>query len=304
MMMSKLTAILCMTMASCLSIITPAFSETIDTAIEEASFEDNSTYHLYDDVDLISTIKFEYGRPKIIIKLIYPQLASDTEQDAITQFNDLALQIVRNEINMFRNQVKAHAVNQKHLTSSQITNNFYMDFSSSFLKSKYDYMLSIRFSAQEVITGIKRAHQRYLALNYNLSKNQIMALSDLFSSGSNYLEILSQYAQSILSRRFPHSVLIIGGTAPNPENFKTWNIKANGLLLTFDSGTVAPYAYGSQTVLVPYSALAHIILPDSPIAACVANPATCVNKHFLTGGFIDEASNTRHRRFNPRLSQA
>ncbi|MCW5582533.1 MAG: DUF3298 domain-containing protein [Gammaproteobacteria bacterium] len=69
-----------------------------------------------------------------------------------------------------------------------------------------------------------------------------------------------------------------------------WNIKPNGLLITFETGKVAPYIYGPQTVLVPYSALMDVIPPESPIADCITHRSRCLSNNLLTGGFIDEAS--------------
>lgn len=61
----------------CLVSITSAFASDMD---DDSGLEDNMTFHVYDDVDLVSTLKFEYGKPRIIIKSVYPQLAALTER--------------------------------------------------------------------------------------------------------------------------------------------------------------------------------------------------------------------------------
>ena len=59
------------------------------------------------------------------------------------------------------------------------------------------------------------------------------------------------------------------GADPILENYRNWNITADGLLISFDPYQVAAYAAGPQTVLVPYGELQLVIDPHSPLAGFV-----------------------------------
>lgn len=267
---------------------TPAFAEDEDSGMEEST-----TFHVYDDVDLVSTLKFEYGIPRIVIKSVYPQLASETEHGGINRFNEIAMEIVKDEIANFRSRVKENSALQKKIPKKEVSNNLYIDYNTSYIKSKGDHIISIRISAQGYVSGLSHPYHRYQVFNYNLDKAQQIELSDLFLPQSNYLDVLSTYVSQTLSQRLKDTQRIAIGTAPILENFSNWNIKTNGLMFTFKESQVAPYMYGTQTVLVPYSALSGILSPESPIADCIEHRTRCLNNNLLTGGFIDEAANTK-----------
>lgn len=277
-----------------------AFSAFAAIADEDRGLEDNMTFHVYDDVDLVSTLKFEYGKPRIVIKSVYPQLVSETPHDGVYNFNELALQIVNDEIAQFRNLVKDNAAIQKKMDKKTVVNNLYIDYNTSSFKPAKDHIISIRFSIQGYVGGNKHPYHKYVTLNYNLDKNQRIELNDLFLPGSNYLNTLSEYSYSVLYKRLGNKSRS-GGAAPINENFMIWNMKPNGILITFGGSQVAPRGFGTQTILVPYSALTEIISPDAPIANCLQHPSKCRRNNLLTGGFIDEArnTNTSHGIFNP-----
>ncbi len=278
----------------------PVFADAGD---EDRGIEDNRTFHVYDDVDLVSTLKFDYGKPKIIIKSVYPQLASETDKDGIANFNELSSSIVQDEISQFRDLVKDYSLVQKKLPRSQITNNLYLDYDTSYIKSKHNHIISTRFTIKGDITGMPHAYHRHRVINYNLDASEEIELSSLFNPDANYLSVLSDFTGAALSRRLKDQSYIADGTAPRLENFQNWNIKSNGLLITFEEAKVAPYVHGTLMVLVPYSVLKDILSPDSPIADCVKHKRRCTNTNLLTGGFIDEAVNMNHRGFYPILSQ-
>ena len=278
--------------------LTPASAATVND--EDKGLEDNLTFHLYDDVDLVSTLKFEYGKPRIVIKSVYPQLASETPREGVDAVNALSQEIAKDQISQYRQRVKDNAAVQSKMNRKTITNNFYLDYNTSYLKPAHDHIISIRFSMQGLIGGNKSAYHEYTALNYNLDTNEKIELGSLFLPAANYLDVLSQYSYGVLQKHFPQNFQS-SGAAPREENFMVFNIKPNGLLITFNEGQVAPKEFGAQTVLVPYSALSEVLAPDSPINDCAHHPAKCMRHNLLTGGFIDEAVDTGHGRLNPVL---
>jgi uncharacterized protein DUF3298 len=285
-----------------LFLLTLSCATAADMADIDKSLEDSLTFHVYDDVDLVSTLKFEYGKPRIIIKSVYPQLASETMREGVDAFNAISLQTVKDEITRYRSLIKEYAPLQSKMNKKTIVNNLYIDYNTSYIKPARDHIISVRFSVQGYVGGKKQPYRDFLALNYNLDKNQRIELADLFIPNVNYLDVISQYVYGVLQKRFGNNMKS-SGAAPRVENYATFNLKPNGLLITFDEDAVAPRVFGAQTILVPYSALTQIIAPDSPIAVCIDHPQKCKRHNLLTGGFIDEAVNTRHGRFNPVLGQ-
>lgn len=266
-----------------------ADSNIINASAEDVVKDDSRVFHVYEGVDLVSTMKIQYGKPRIVVKSVYPQLASDTDEDNVSVFNDMALQIVQDEIAKFTAQVKDRAPYQKNMPKNKLSNNLYIDYATSYIKSKNNHIISVRYSIQGFIAGMAHPYHYHRVLNFNLDGNQELQLSDLFIPDSNYLDVISDYTRNALLRHLDNKDFVNAGTAAKPENFTNWNIKPNGILFTFDEYKVAPYVYGAQTVLVPFSALKKVLSPDSPIADCVKHKQRCRNNNLLTGGFIDEA---------------
>lgn len=280
---------------------------------DDTGRDDKQVYHLYNNVDLISTIKIQYDKPRIVIKSVFPRLAlheddngSNENATNLDNINTNISVLVDQAILDFKQYVHDNVSAQQALKKLKIRNDFYLDYNASFIKPNRTPIISIRFSTQGVVTGMAHPYHRYFVFNYDLESEENMTLDDLFEPDSDYLTVLSNYASSKLNRKLEDKQLITKGTAPVAENFKLWNLKSNGLLVTFDEGQVAPSYLGAQTILIPFSALKEIIASDSPLHKCVEKKRCGTD--ILTGGFIDEANNsrainTRHRRLNPILSQ-
>lgn len=264
---------------------------------DNESRDDTQTYHVFDDVYLLSTLKMVYKKPRIVVKSVFPQLQSDSNADGILEFNEAAKDLVEEEINGFVSQVI-----QSNKTSSKAKNYLYIDYSTSAIQSGSHHILSIRFAIQGFIAGLNSSYHYYRVFNYDLENKQKMELQDLFKPDSNYLDLLSNYSENILNRRLAHKEFIGERTAAKDENFKNWNLKPRGLVITFNEYRVGPYHADAQTVIVPFSVLKKVLSVQSSIAQC-AFRKKCGRKNLLTGGFIDEAVNAHHGFLNPVLRQ-
>lgn len=306
---------LCLTAMSLLT-LAPSSMAT-DASDDDTGRDDKQVYHLYNNISLLSALKIQYDKPRIVIKSVYPQLQTEdpdesttdeTQADATTDidtFNDRVTTLVQQAIADFKNYVTEN--NPLQQTLKKRRNDFYLDYASSFVRPNRTPIISIRFSTQGVVTGMAHPYHSHFVLNYDLKNATELQLSDIFKPGSDYLTVMANYANPKLARRLKDD-FIPTGTNPTDENYKVWNIKANGLLITFDEGKVAPYYQGAQTVLIPYPVLAEVISPDSPLSKCTTNKRRCNADVILTGGFIDEADNSRvsdthHGILNPILSQ-
>lgn len=276
---------------------------------------DRQAFKIGKDLEMVSTIKFDYDKPKIIIKSVYPQLnnmngepIAETEmnrentvddiyteydkiagKDGLSNFNQLVAMIVQEEINAFKNEVKNKSSN------GDAKNRLYIDYDASIIRSGKSHLLSIRFSMQGSISGTYQYHY-HRSLNYDLENDQKIELQDLFKPDSNYLFTLSHFARHTLLRGNASQDVVLNGTSPVPINFDIWNLKPRGILITFDSRQVASHQQGTQTIIVPYAILKKIIAPSAAITGCIKHRYDCMEETIVTGGFIDEAQNQRDAR--------
>src|SRR3990167_2444101 len=267
---------------------------------EDDMHEKEQIYHIYEDINMIPTTNFAYSKPKITIKTTTPLLESQSLDINVDDFNQHVQQLIKEEVADFKDQVALNQPYQQFGTKQQ--NNLYIDFDTSVLNIHHHPMISIRFNVQGYVAGTSHPYHRHRVLNYDLSQGKTIELADLFNPTSNYVNLLSDYSSNLLLKRLPDKQKVIEGTGPALENYKNWNINPSGLLITFDESKVAPLAYGSQTVLIPYTLLKPIISVNSPIAACVKYRKKRSQNNILTGGFMDAAFNASHRAFDPILS--
>lgn len=130
-----------------------------------------------------------------------------------------------------------------------------------------DDLISVLFYVDGYVMGAAHPFHYAHTLNYDLGEARALTLADLFEPGANYLEVLSQYSLDDLRRQ---GVLEWeDGALPASENFQRWNLTPDGLLLSFDEYSVAPYAAGPQAVLIPYSVLEDLVDPGGALAPFV-----------------------------------
>jgi hypothetical protein len=140
----------------------------------------------------------------------------------------------------------------------------------SYLNVGYDVagvvngVLSVQIDVDSYSAGAAHPGHRTEVLNYVLATGRLVSLSELFRSGSNYLQVIADYCVLDLKRR--DALVFEEGALPTPQAYRNWNLQTGGLLITFDEYQVAPYAAGPQTVLIPYSVLRDILDPAGPLA--------------------------------------
>ncbi len=247
-------------------------------------------FHIYGDVNLLPTTRILYDKPRIVTRIVYPKIESVTQDKHIDDFNDAVTELTDGLADDYKKQVAELKDLQEGMSKAELHNNLTIDFDSSTVNANEAPLISVRFSAQGYIAGNAHPFHTYRVLNYDLDGGAKIELADLFIAKSNYLEVLSEYSRNVLSRRLSDKKMLEEGTEPKEENFKNWNIKPYGLMITFDEYQVAPYASGPQTVLIPYSAIKGILASDTPLDDCLKHQKRCFRNRLLTGGFVDEAS--------------
>lgn len=266
---------------------TSAFAWEDGGSDDSTARDDTQIYHAYDGIDIVSTLKFQYDKPRVVIKSVFPQLESDYLSDSLEVFNRIVTDFIVQQVNEFKFRV---AENKNSDTEHK--NNFYIDYDSSTIKSNDDHIISVRFSMQGSIAGVAHPYHYHRVINYNLDTQQQINLADLFNPDSDYLNVIANYVRAKLEHHFGNKEMIAQGTAPTFENYLNWNIKPNGLIFTFDENQVAPYVYGAQSVFVPFSLLKPLMSVDSPIIGCIKHKWKCKQHNLLTGGFLEEANAT------------
>ena len=128
-----------------------------------------------------------------------------------------------------------------------------------------DSFLSIFFTGYSYGVGAAHAVQESQSLNYDLASGSELQLSDLFKSGSKYLEFISEYCIEQLSATAGvPGRLNKGRLAPSAKNFQNWHITSGGISFNFDACEIFACAEGDQSVEIPFSDLKSLFAPGIP----------------------------------------
>jgi len=306
----------------CLCALSAFLTQTaLGNTLDDSPVDNKSTYHLSDSVDLISKSDVQYDKPRVVIRLAYPKLANsfgsnmntdniddpmktdttnnvDPSNNVVDTFNTEITRIINEEIEHFKQKI---AESGNTAGESKPRNRLAIDYSSAIVNLETQPIISIRFIVQGYVAGLKQPYRRYRTLNFDMEAGSVMQLSDLFKPDSAYLAVIAAYVSKELAKDTHGKVAVNEDNNIPPDLLVNWNININGLRFTFDEASIAPAALGSLTVLIPYSKLSAFINKDSALGRCLEHRKSCMRDHLLTGAFIDEAANTRHRRFDPVL---
>ncbi len=206
--------------------------------------------------------------------VISRQLNEDLPKVYTLQINYPYLeQVVDPRFNLFNEQIAAVVANiRQNFTDGLKANPATPDpnFGSSYLQTSYSIthgtggLLSVLFKVGYYVSGAAHPNQYALSLNLDIANARVLKLADLFKPGAGYLQAVSTYSIQDLKRQ---NVLEWDtGAQPIEDNYRTWNITPDGLLISFDPYEVASYAMGPQSVTIPYTALKDIIDPTGPLA--------------------------------------
>ncbi len=286
---------------------------------DDTPVDNKSTYHISDTIDLVTKTDVQYEKPRITIRLVYPSMNANDERIAISDetidkttgnvgdskvdiFNRDVTDIIHQEIKTFQQRVAEAGGYQGTIDKSKVRNRLSIDYSSAIVNLEREPIISVRFIIQGFMTGMKQPFIRYRSYNFDLESGAPITLSDNFKPDSAYLTKIASFVHDSLAKKL-HNKLNLSDSDNLPvEAFNNWNINLNGLRISFDDATVAPAAFGSQSVLIPYAALKAYINPESALGRCLEHQRSCFKEHVLTGGFIDTAANFHDSGLNPVLS--
>ena len=145
---------------------------------------------------------------------------------------------------------------------------------SASVEYETDRFVSMYFGAEWYMRGA--AHGTHTIDTYIFDKKlgKVVDITDLFISGSGYLQFLSTYAKADLIAQSKEGDLgltfneqmLNAGTEGIFDNFRLMLPTKDGLVVYFTEYQVAPYAAGSQQVVVPYDKLKPYINPDGALS--------------------------------------
>lgn len=114
---------------------------------------------------------------------------------------------------------------------------------------------------EDTLGAHPNAYYKSFTFDENIGKQ--LSLSDLFLPDSNYLSILSTLSRKSLVKQLGangnETDFIDPGTTPTADNFATFAIDGNNLVLFFPPYQVAAYAFGPQSVRIPLSQLSNVL---------------------------------------------
>ena len=157
-----------------------------------------------------------------------------------------------------------------------------------------DDLVSVRLTLYGQGRGAANPIQFNRVLNFDLKSGRALKLDDLFRPGAQHLRALAAYCVADLKRqdeedhrravahatskgrppdaagvRTPDS-WFQSGAGPEVENYRAWNLTAEGVVVAFASCQVMSCADGEKEVLVPYAALDAVLNQSGPAARLFA----------------------------------
>ena len=195
------------------------------------------------------------------IEVAYPKL---TGEDAVSQvFNQTAKELVEHVINFFKKDLE----NMGELPPDMVSHESSLNIDYEIIHAEDD-LISVLFGISIYYAGAAHPSHFTEALNFDLIDSSVAELSSLFKPGTDYLLFLSDYCLGDLQNQ---GVLEWeDGALPKQENYRVWNISADGLQITFDPYAVAPYAAGPQQVVIPFDKMSEVLNPDGLLGRVIA----------------------------------
>jgi hypothetical protein len=132
-----------------------------------------------------------------------------------------------------------------------------LSFAVTYQTSSSPHTVSYRYTINED-TGGAHGNTFFKTFTFDTDTGKELALADMFTPGSKYLERLSTIARSrlpIVLGEAANAQMMADGTAPQAKNFENWYLDGDVLVILFPPYAVAPYAAGPQTLPIPLSEL-------------------------------------------------
>ena len=249
-----------LTALACSTLLNPAPSRPPTLASPSATAVPTETsIPLYQQVALVSISSEAHSQPfAYTIKTQTPSL-SGSQDPRVLRFNYEMTTLVSKAVTGFKDNLA-----NLQATAGSTGSSFELRYN---VLSPPGNILSLKFDITTYYTGAAHPGDVSQTVTYDLQQGRDLQLSDLFIPDADYLTVISKYCIAQLGTRdIGFEGFELGATA-TAENYRSWNLTADGLMITFDEYQVAPYAAGPQTVVIPYKQLNQLIQPAGPLAS-------------------------------------
>jgi hypothetical protein len=196
------------------------------------------------------------------VKASYPQIKLTDEEIAQT-INEELENLVLSEINNF----KEAALESGESPLPEVISSIEIGYKIDYLDEN---LLSLHFTVSTYMAGAAHPYSYSVVYNYDIANDWEIELADLFYEDSNYVEKISEIAQSDLEQKLADNFLFKEGVAPDEENFENFVLEADSVKILFDPYAVAPYAAGPQEVEIKYQEIKDLFDPEGPIGYLVS----------------------------------
>lgn len=205
---------------------------------------------------LITMVQDEFlEAPTAIINLRFPRLSGESIR--IDPFNRFVEDIVMHEADAFRTDLGEW---EAYPDMSPVPSTFVSGYS---VYNANTFLVSLKLEFVIYMAGAAHPFSNVRTVNFNLREGREISLGEVFKPGKNYLDFLSGYCEDELAIDLGEA-FFKEGLAPVEENFQSWGLTREGLVIEFDPYRVAPYASGPQRVLIPFNEMQDWINPDGP----------------------------------------
>lgn len=122
-------------------------------------------------------------------------------------------------------------------------------------------ILSVLFSMYTYVNRAAHGFTAYSSLTVNTETGQVYDFEDLFSPKMNYVPIINNLAQQYIRDKGIQLIEEYKGITPNQQFYLT----PDTLVLYYQVYEYTPYVYGLFRIEIPYSRIANLLSPLSPI---------------------------------------
>jgi hypothetical protein len=194
--------------------------------------------------------------PLVVLNRRIPQLTGP-DTDPVNLFNLVVQEFVQKEAGNFLDQMKSWKYDPNMPTNMSTFASGYSVYTAN------EKLISLKLQYGTYMAGAAHPYSYVRTVNYDLAAGELIPLKDLFRPQVDYLALLSDFSRQELST---HGIdpLFEEGFQAKEENFRSWGLTKDGLILEFDPYQVDAYAAGPQQVLIPYTKIQDVMAEGLP----------------------------------------
>ncbi len=191
--------------------------------------------------------------------MVYPQILSDSNNSAQNAINTDIQKFVNSNITFMQTQINDYNTGSPSKNPASQINGVYTtgQQGKTVVSVHFTFFYNTQFLAHPITYN--------KTLVYNLNSGKRITTGGLFKSNSNYVQVLSNYVQKDLAKKFeqnPNSSAFITEGLSNPKNLQNIIVSDNSVIIFFDPATIAPDYVGTVEVAIPFSSIQSILNPQ------------------------------------------